>query len=125
MTNKELYRKIETLTPKSAWRKGVKAYALELIEKAEAELTRENAKEVLLNGAENWSEYSYGGNALIYNGNIVEMLCTPGEVERFKNGEINKPNTREEWLDVQARALSQACELIIDNLFTETKSWIY
>ena len=114
--NTLLINKLETLTPRSAWGKGVKAYALELVEGAEVELTRDNALHELLNGADNWSEYSWGGCAYVYDGDIVEMLCTPSEIKRFENGKLNKPNGRETWLDTQARALKQAYELIIRSL---------
>lgn len=115
MTNKELYNRIESTTPRNAWSKGVKEQALELIETAEVKLTRENAKEELLNGASGWHDYSYGGCALVYDGDIAERYCTPSELKRNDNGRKN-PNAREEWLDVQARALAQAYRLIINNL---------
>lgn len=66
----------------------------------------------MLNGARDWSEYSYGGCSLIYDGDIAERLCTPGELKRTRHGE-RRPNSREGWLDVQARALSQACSRVI------------
>ena len=115
MKNEELYKKIEGAPVKSAWAKGVKEYALELIEGAEIELTRDNAKTVLLNGAENWRAYSWGGCSLIYDFDIAKRLCTPSELKKKKSGEL-KPNPREEWLDVQARALYQAFLMIKSNL---------
>ena len=115
MKNEELYKKIEGAPVKSAWAKGVKEYALELIEGAEIELTRDNARTVLLNGAENWREYSWGGCSLIYDLDIAERLCTPSELKKKKGGEL-KPNQQEEWLDVQARALRQAFLVIRSNL---------
>lgn len=114
--NKDLMIRLETLTPRGAWKQGVKAYALDLVENAQVELTRENALKELLNGADNWSEYSWGGCAYVYGGDIVEMLCTPSEIKRFEDGKLNKPNGREEWLDTQARALNQAYLLIIRHL---------
>ena len=60
-----------------------------------------------LNGAENWNKYSWGGCSYIYNGDIAKNLCNPSELKKTKNGE-NRPNRGEDWLDVQARALSQA-----------------
>ena len=88
--NKELYKKIEQLKVRSAWSKGVKEYALELIEGAEVELTRDNALTELLNGAENWREYSYGGNALIYDYEVAERLCTPSYLKKKKGKERNE-----------------------------------
>lgn len=61
-----------------------------------------------MNGADGWSDYSWGGSALIYNEDIALRLCTPSELKRTANGS-KRPNAREEWLDVQARALYQAC----------------
>lgn len=110
--NKDLMVRLESLTPKGAWKQGVKAYALDLVEGAEVKLTRENALLELLNGADTWSDYSYGGCACIYDGDIVERLCTPSEIKRFEDGKLNKPNGRETWHDTQARALNQAYLLI-------------
>lgn len=119
---KELKAIIENKLTRSAWGKGVKLYALELLdgvtERAHYEGREpENAaemKEWALNGAQNWGEYSWGGSALIYNSEISERLCCPSELKKIRNGE-RSPNAREEWLDVQARALSQACNLLTFN----------
>ena len=37
---------------------------------------------------------------------IAKLLCPPSEFKRKRNGGL-PPNSREEWLDVQARALAQ------------------
>ena len=110
--NKDLMIRLEALTASSTWGKGVKAYALELAESAEVELTRENVSKELLNGADNWNEYSYGGCALIYDSDIAERLAGEGILKVTKNGEF-PPNDKETWLDAQARALKQAYGLII------------
>lgn len=115
--NKELYGKIEAMKRNSAWGRGVKEQALELIEGAEVELTRDNALDELLNGAESWSDYSNSGNALIYNGDIAERYCTPSELKKKKGGELN-PNSHEDWLELQARALLQSYRLIYGALRT-------
>lgn len=107
---------------RSAWDKGVTAYAYDLLENVEEAAkagrqlkTRREWKEAMLNGAQNWTEYSYGGSALCYDCDIAKRLCTPSELNRKRNGELN-PNSRESWLDVQARALFQAqtrvCEIL-------------
>ena len=107
---------IETRKTRSAWSKGVKDFALDLLENIrdlngrEVE-TRKELETALLNGARNWSEYICGGCYLIYNGDIAAALCSPSELKRRKGGEW-RPNRNEEWLDVQARALFQACRLI-------------
>lgn len=111
-------KELEARKDRSAWQKGVTVYALELVEQlAEAaeggyidadDLTAPRMlRKALLNGADDWSAYSWGGCSLIYNGDIAERLCCPSELKRTRNGE-RRPNSREEWLDVQARALSQA-----------------
>jgi hypothetical protein len=106
-TKQEIIATIGASKARSAWDKARKAYALELLEELEGEYTA--AK--LLNGAENWNAYSYGGNALIYDADIAERLCSPSELKRTKNGKL-APNSCESWLDCQARALSQAARLI-------------
>lgn len=114
----ELIKRVEERKAVSKWSKGVKEYALELLETIEE--NDENYdfvgspmdKKALLNGAENWHEYSEGGCSLIYNSDIAERLATPSELKRTRNGELN-PNSREQWIDTQARALYQAERIII------------
>lgn len=111
----ELRLAIEAERGRSAWAKAVKQYALELIE--EWDENREfygspADKKALLNGAESWSQYSWGGCSLIYNWEIAERLCSPSVYKRSNEGE-RRPNSNEEWLDAQARALSQAARMIV------------
>ena len=110
-TNTELTALIVATPARSAWRRGVKEYALEMIEGAEEGF----APVSLLNGAESWRAYSYGGCALIYDADIAERLCSPSEFRKTREGE-RAPNSRETWLDVQARALGQAATLIVSAL---------
>jgi hypothetical protein len=109
--NQALLARIESRKAHGAWSKGVKQYALELVEAAGAELIRDNLKSALLNGAENWKAYSYGGCSLVYDEDIAGRLCSPSEYKR-KRGGAAQPSPRETWLDCQARALSQAASLI-------------
>jgi hypothetical protein len=110
---------LEARKDRSAWDKGINAYALELVEelKERAEYEGRNpesekeCREWMLNGAQNWGQYSWGGSALIYNSDIAERLCCPSELKKTRNGE-RRPNSREEWLDTQARALFQACNRV-------------
>ncbi len=105
---------------RSAWSKGVKTFAFDLLEdlKSNPSLMEEFNEGTpirerdLLNGASDWSQYSYGGCAFIYDQDIAEHLCTPSELKARKGGEW-QPSKNETWLDVQARALSQACSLIL------------
>jgi hypothetical protein len=106
---------IESTNPRSAWSRGVKAYALELLEDFPANSVYESPielKEILLNGARDWSQYSWGGFSLICNEDIAKRLCTPSELRKTKNGEL-QPNKDEQWLDTQARALNQAANNIV------------
>lgn len=118
MKTKDLLKAVENLKAVSAWEKGVKEYAYEVVE-AIAEYVEDveldNVESVLLNGASDWSQYSYGGSSLIYDGDIAERLCTPSELKKVtrKDGSVrDKANSRETWLDCQARALYQACRRI-------------
>ncbi len=113
---------IEATKARSAWDKGVKLYALELVESLD-EMTAwndglpANERELdrwILNGASDWQQYSEGGCALIYNRQIAERLCTATELKRVqhRDGGLKNPNARENWLDCQARALYQAARLV-------------
>ncbi len=109
-------QQITNYPAKSAWDKGVLIYALELfdnyIETSDIDSIKQVTKKDLLQGASNWSEYSRGGCSLIYDENICKRLCTTSEQKRKRYGDLN-PNSNEDWLDVQARALHQASQLII------------
>ena len=120
----DIKKAVEAAPARSAWKKGVKVYALELIEELAEAIEAgyqdveifDNSKlleKALLNGAYNWSEYSWGGCSLIYDHQIAARLCNPSELKRTRDGYLN-PNSREHWLDVQARALFQAYLAIIE-----------
>ena len=111
-TNTELVLLIANHPVRSAWRKGIRSYALEMVYSAEGELASvADLEKELLNGAANWRDYSYGGCSLIYDEDIARRLCAPSEYRKTRRGE-RAPNARESWLDVQARALGQAATLI-------------
>ena len=111
MKNQSLYNAIEKYDARSAWNKGLKTFALEIVEQAEKFITCDNIKEIILNGADNYRDASYGGLWLIYDVDIAERFCSPSELKITKNGQRN-PNSRENWLDLQARAAFQAVNLI-------------
>ena len=76
---------LENVKACSAWKKGVKAYAIEMlksIENADVINSKEELKKAILNGAVNWKNYSYGGCALVYNCDIAERLCTRSEFHK-------------------------------------------
>lgn len=118
---------VEQTKTRSAWSKGVKAYAVELVENLaeavrggwvdETDISnRRLLEKAILNGADSWSQYSEGGCALIYNADIAERLCTASELRKTDNGRKD-PNPRENWIDVQSRALFQAAQLVINAAF--------
>lgn len=122
MKTMEIKNYILAQKERSAWKRGVKEYSLELLENLEEQIENgyltneifESPKlldKAMLNGAENWGQYSWGGCSLIYDGDIAERLCNPSQLKRNKHGE-RRPNCKEEWLDVQARALRQAASQI-------------
>lgn len=122
MKIQELINKIENQKARSKWSKGVNAYSVMLLEKLQEETDEISngidycqLQKMLLNGAQNWKEYSWGGWALIYDGDIAKMLATPSELKITRNGE-RKPNKNEEWLDTQARALYQAFKKICETI---------
>ena len=124
LTIEKIRETIENKPTRSAWDNGVKVYALELVEDqaeniqggyidpADLESTA-LLKKAMLNGAADWSQYSWGGCSLCYDCQIAERLCTPSEYKRKRGGNL-QPNSRETWLDVQARALYQAARWIIN-----------
>ena len=115
MIKKELIEALKASKARSAWAKGVKWYALHLVEKVyrqDTDIVKVNLS-VYLNGAETWKEYSYGGCALVYDYDIAKRLCTPSELKKTDYGH-KQPNAAVTWLDVQARALYQAHRLITE-----------
>ena len=115
----ELRMLVAEFPNRSAYKRGIKKYTDELLDNLE-EMARiykrlpkdENElEEWLLKGARNWEEYSYGGCSLIYDSQIAERLCTPSELKKKDGGRL-APNSKESWLDVQIRALYQACIMI-------------
>jgi len=119
--------KVSGQNARSAWSKGVKAYAEELLEElkeaveggyvdADDLCNRRLFECALLNGASDWRQYSEGGCSLIYDRDIAERLCTASELKRTDNG-LKDPNPRENWIACQGRALYQAANLILSVAF--------
>lgn len=129
MNLQTLREKLEKHKTRSCWAAGVKEYAAEILDtlenveeweqmnKGEYEYTGSKQNHIdALNGAKDWQQYSRGGCSLVYDGDIARTLCTPSELKKltYKEGGIKDPNSREDWLDVQARALYQAQRLLDD-----------
>lgn len=108
-----ILKELDAERPRSAWERGVVEYARDLLDYNRDEYPESwpELEPVLLNGAENWSEFSWGGCALICDEDIAERLCCPSELRRVNGGRW-RPNRCEEWLDVQRRACYQAARLI-------------
>ena len=119
MTIENIRNAVETSKAASAWARGVKLYAFDLLDGLEEAVTYagrmpQNATELrewMLNGARDWKHYSWSGCALCYDVQIAKRLCTPSELKKTDGG-CKRPNASEEWLDVQARALWQAFDII-------------
>lgn len=129
MKKADILKAIKKIRARSQWGEGVKFYAEWLLDNYEEyvqfcyrewSLRNDDSKfnpppmteKILLNGAHDWKEYSWGGCAFVSDFDICQTLLTPSEQARKKDGEL-PPNSRESWLDVQARALSQAAELLL------------
>lgn len=120
MKTLDLLQAVAKVKTRGAWSNGVKIYAVELLSDAECNydysdiVSLDELKDAILNGASDWIQYSEGGCSLVYNADIAERLCNPSELKRTKNG-LKDPNSRENWVQCQARALFQAWELIKKN----------
>ena len=109
-----IQKEINNQPSNSAWNKGVKIYATELFNSyiEEHDSIEQITEKDLLKGTEDWKEYSYGGFSLISDADICKRLCSSSEQKKTQNGE-RKPNSKEDWIDVQARALQQAAAIIL------------
>ncbi|MCQ2063413.1 MAG: hypothetical protein MJY99_08785 [Fibrobacter sp.] len=133
MKVKEIIKAVSEKKARSKWVKGVKEYALEMLERTiidtEKEADRLNAGELLNHvGGDRfkigcfWSpdvwalckECSWDGKFHIYDDEIAEKLISKSEIARKtnKDGTLKNPNSREQWLDTQARAIYTALHLI-------------
>lgn len=116
MDKKTLIDAINATPARSAWEKGVKQYAVDVVNHTElSNFDKKGLHETLLAGARDWQQYSRGACALVDDERIAARLCSPFSMRLTKNGARN-PNAFEDWLDVQARALLQA-ERLIKSLF--------
>lgn len=115
----DIKKDIAAHSARSAWDRGVKGYAVEMFDDYVDRLHIADdsvrigkvAETDLLNGAQNWEQYSYGGCAEVYDGDICERLCTESQKKKTRDGE--RPLMGEDWLTVQARALRQAARIVI------------
>ena len=113
---------VEKAKTHSAWSKGVKAYALDILASFEEwrKWNEENGESVpeldeatALNGASDWSAWAYGGCGLVYDAYIAERLCTPSELKKLDGGS-RVPTGAATWCDIEARAAWQAWRMIAE-----------
>lgn len=112
-TRSELISILSGLKLRSTWDRGVRAYALDLLEDVkdsdlEKATDREGLEKLLLNGARNWEHFSCGGCALAYVGDIEERLFPPSQRNRVRC-------SIDDIMVVQGIALDQAFDLIWRN----------
>ena len=117
MNKEATLKNLKAVKCRSAWSKGVKEYAYMILDNIFLHSDYKEINdckslhEVLLNGAKDWKQFSYSCRGLVLDEDIAKTLCSPSELKKCKNGML-RPNKHEEWLDVQARALFQAENLI-------------
>lgn len=114
MLVRHLIKELDSIKCRSAWDKAVREDAVYLLDDIHGDYDFVGSPcdhKKLLNGAENWKEYSYGGCALCYNYDIAKHYCSPSEFKKTREG-MREPTSHETWFDVQARALHQAENLI-------------
>lgn len=110
VTKAQIQKALTGRTGRSAWDKGVLYYARKMVNnnlEGRVDYSKAKLRKALLNGASSWKQASEGGFYYIYNGDIAKRLCNPSEYKKTQGGKL-RPNSREDWLDVQARELSQA-----------------
>lgn len=106
---------------KSAWSNGLRQYMHDfvdydmiLFEKLVKSRNFVEFQKILLNGADNWSKHSWGGCSLCYNYDILTRLCPASIIKKYENSSMVNGV---ELLDIQARALKQACKRLYNIMF--------
>lgn len=106
---------------KSAWSNGLRQYMHDFIDYDmilfEKLIKSQNFAEfehVLLNGANNWTHHSWSGCSLCYNYDILTRLCPASIIKKYENCSMVNGV---ELLDIQARALKQACKRLYNIMF--------
>lgn len=103
--------------PRSAWNRGVKQWALDLLGEMDDKTEFTSLTSLLLealSGSLDWKQYCYDDKGIISDYSIVEAFCTPTEKQRYisRLGALRAPNANETWMDVQVKAATQAWDLI-------------
>ena len=104
-------KELENLPVTNHWAKGVKTYAIdmfeEIIDSGELVFVRNIKEEDLLDGAKNWTEYSWHGRVTCYD-HIIRKILDPND-----SGEQARSTDGKAWLDVQAEALAQVAQILL------------
>lgn len=102
----------DTERKRGQWNKAISYYADFLLDSYidickwfadENEAIPDLSLDTVLNGALGWHQYSYGGLALVYDGDIAKVVFTPAQFTKWQQG---RKVTDEPILDIQARALA-------------------
>jgi hypothetical protein len=122
VTVAEVRNVIKARKCRSAWDRGVQAAALDMCDDMDewAEFNKwpngyipngdySATKKMLLNGAENWIQYSLGGCALVPNADIAERFLPPSK----RDAALRKSDIESDYLlNIQADGLRRAGCLI-------------
>lgn len=124
MITRDLYHRVAGYRTTSAWSKGVKEYALELLnafieEHGETQEATDEALVDLMQGAEDWTRFSVSGFTLITSEEIARRVCSVPDLRRFSYGRED-PSPCKTWFDVQAEALRQAHGMILNAAHTRS-----
>lgn len=102
---------------RSAWSRGVNAYALDLLDSLEEYANYEFeiagvfpalSESLALNGADDWAHYAAGGCGLVYDAAIASRLLTPSELRAWESGRRSF-----DFITLEGRALFQAWRVIV------------
>lgn len=110
-----LFQNVEKFEENTAWNRGLKLYAFELLENVEDGFEFDyidDFEKALLKGAEYWLQYSEGGCSLVCDKEIAKRLCTPSEFNKKKGGEL-PPKRYMSWIELQAIALEVAAKKLV------------
>ena len=133
MNIKELKNKLEKEyeNTKGTYKRAVVLYALELVDNIGDHYTttqeqRDNLEKIdtqdlkalALNGADSWSQYSWGGCSLCYNYDILARLFCPSIVKKYENADTVQGV---HLLDRQANALARAFSHILYTIKREAQ----
>lgn len=117
INRKEFYNYTLTInTPcRAQWEKGVEFYTHFLAERFNDNYLPENIEMkniivILLNGAENWHQFAWGGCGQVYNEEIATTLLTPSQRKRITLSDTFRGYS---LLDLEAHALAEAASRVL------------